>query len=608
MSDDKVGRLPQLDEMLLDVSREMEQRQSRMEEEIWRRVEAEFSFSHAPVLFIVVDGNNKIRRTNHAAKELLGLSSDDENSELRLALCCCKHQCDPHQFLDCRNCGGCSVSDAVKRAIVEQKRTDNDEARLWRKVDNIEEERSFLVSAVPFALAGESYALVCLQDVTDWKRVQQEVSRSRRLDALSTLTGGLAHEFNNLLNVIIGYASLASSEHRAGRDVDKFLSLIKQVAFSAAEVSNDLLSIACLSPPERKFVNLPNLISQASFDILNSFDTKISYDIEEALSSVEADPVQLQQAFGALLTNAAQAMSGKGEITVKARNLELMPDSPLPLPPGRYVHIEIVDKGEGIPADKIEHVFSPRYSTKSGAHGLGLTAALAIVMRMDGHLNLSSTPGGGTIVHLYLPSHFNRVITPLKIESDAQKATGLRREIFVEQARGALQQRLSAQSELDSVNETTDPGLGAKVGESSPSAERLAAVLAEAENRASRVLVLEDNELLRKMTEEMLQNFGWDVVGVADGDAAVKCYEAARTSSSPFDVVILDLSIRGGAGGRDALRQMRELDPDVRAIVASGYTNDPVMVDYADYGFSGAIGKPYSFLALDALLRSVISH
>ena len=495
----------------------------------------------------------------------------------------------------------------------------------------------FLVSAVPFALAGEPYALVCLQDVTEWKRLQQEVFRSRKLDALSTLTGGLAHEFNNLLNVIIGYASLASSEHRAGRDVDKFLGLIKQVAFSAAEVSNDLLSIACLSPPERKMVNLPKLISRASTDELNSFETKLSFKIDEELSPVEADPVQLQQAFGALLMNAAQAMNGKGEITVKAANVEILTDDPLPLAPGSYVHIEIIDKGVGIPADKIEHVFSPRYSTKSGAHGLGLTAALAIVMRMEGHLNISSSPGGGTIVHLYLPSHFHRSTLPAptseldSVEPSAQEPSlrepstmeafqeessnnesgggeSLSRDIFIQHARGALQQRLASKLvEADSINETTDPGLGARVGESSPTAARLAAVLAEAESKMSRVLVLEDNELLRKMTEEMLQNFGWDVVGVGDGKEAIKSYEAALASNSPFDVVVLDLSIRGGLGGREALRQLKSIDSDVRAIVASGYTNDPVMVDYSEFGFAGAIGKPYSFLALDALLRSVIN-
>jgi PAS domain S-box-containing protein len=253
---------------------------------------------------------------------------------------------------------------------------------------------------------------------------------------------------------------------------------------------------------------------------------------------VEIDEGQMSQVLHNLLINARQAMPAGGTIEIRAKNLDV---PPLFLGAGRHVVIEIEDEGNGIPSEDLERVFDPYFTTKEGGSGLGLTSAYSIVARHDGRLTIDSTPGQGTVVCIYLPASTGPVAAVEGVEGRFPGGSG-------------------------------------------------------------RVLVMDDEQSVRTVMLEILTRHGYVAVGADDGEEAVRLYRRALDDGRPFDAVIVDLTVPGGMGGREAVERLREIDPHVRAIVVSGYSNDPVMANHTEYGFSAGLGKPFRF---DELLRVV---
>ena len=278
--------------------------------------------------------------------------------------------------------------------------------------------------------------------------------------------------------------------------------------------------------------------------------------------AVPYDPHKMGSVFRNVLTNAVEAMPNGGTLTIRAENLHVgdgEEDLALPLAPGDYVKVAIEDQGKGISAQDLGKIFDPYFSTKpmgvQKGMGLGLATAHAIVRKHEGHITVNSTPGAGTTVSIYLPA------------TDAKrKVQSAERDI--------------ATSQYSIFNN---------------------------QYSIRRVLVMDDEESLRKLAVKMLsQIFGCEVVTAKDGPEAIEAYRRQMDSGEPFDAVILDLTIKGGMGGDQVIKELLKIDPNVRAIVYSGYFNDPVMANFKDYGFKGAMAKPFAMKDVETVLEKAL--
>jgi len=267
----------------------------------------------------------------------------------------------------------------------------------------------------------------------------------------------------------------------------------------------------------------------------------LNESVSQDLWQVPYDPHKMGAVFRNFVTNAVEAMPDGGTLTIKAENLRIQDtdrEPALPLIPGDYVHIAIQDQGVGIPEDHLDKIFDPYFSTKEmgvqKGMGLGLATAFAIVKKHGGHILIDSSPGVGTTVNTYLPAESQETET---------------------------------------------------IGESPPGKD--------SRSPQKRVLVMDDEEMLRNLARQMLERIGYAVKTVKDGHEAIEAFKKQKDADDPFDVVILDLTIKGGMGGEQTIRELLKIDPDVRAIVSSGYFDDPVMSEFQKYGFKCAIAKPY---------------
>jgi two-component system cell cycle sensor histidine kinase/response regulator CckA len=263
---------------------------------------------------------------------------------------------------------------------------------------------------------------------------------------------------------------------------------------------------------------------------------------------VEVDKGQMSQVINNLIINADQAMPEGGVIEVNASNINIREDNILPIDPGNYVEISIKDEGVGIPEEQLLNIYDPFFSTKDGGSGLGLTTAYSIIQRHEGYISVESELGVGSIFYIYLPA----VKEKEKIEEEKSGFKPFKK--------------------------------GAKI------------------------LLMDDEEVIRDVAGRMLKRLGYKVEFASNGVEVVDKYKKAYESGDGFDAVIMDLTIPGGMGGRDAIIELLNIDPDVKAIVSSGYFNDPVMANFKDYGFSGVVPKPYNTEELDNVLKRVFEN
>jgi CheY-like chemotaxis protein len=270
------------------------------------------------------------------------------------------------------------------------------------------------------------------------------------------------------------------------------------------------------------------------------------FSLPDDVWPVEIDAGQFRQALNSLVINAMQSMPNGGKMEVRVEKVELMAGFLPPLPSDKAVKISIKDHGNGIPAEQLPRIFEPYFSTKKGS-GLGLATAYSVIRKHEGQIKVESTVGVGTTFHIYLPASLATVVEEATPES-AQK------QLFVQ----------------------------------------------------GRLLVMDDEEDLLMVIGEMLKSFGYQVETTKDGAEAIDRYLSARIAGRPFDAVIMDLTVPNGMGGREAIARLRELDPEVKAIVSSGYSLDPVMANYRQYGFSGIIPKPYRMEELRRELEKVL--
>jgi signal transduction histidine kinase/CheY-like chemotaxis protein len=388
--------------------------------------------------------------------------------------------------------------------------------------------------------------VLVLRDVTVRQRFEQELQRASRLESVGILAGGIAHDFNNILTAIMGNVTLALLDAEALSKTERYLREAERATLRARDLTQQLLTFAKGGDPVRAAVLLPEIITEAAQFVLHGSRVKCEFDLPANLWPANADKGQIGQVVQNLVINAIQAMPEGGTIRISAQNETVTIDSHKSLVPGDYVHLIVTDTGTGIRAEHLAKIFDPYFTTKQQGSGLGLTTAYSIIRKHNGHIEVESELGRGTIFNIWLPAlHEQQLDLP-----EQQK-------------------------------ETTSPLKG-------------------------RVLFMDDEEPIILMASTLLQRLGFEVEVTRDGAETVQKFETAHAAGRPFDLVVMDLTVPGGIGGREAIEQLRRIDPGVKAIVSSGYSSDPVLANYRAYGFRGMVAKPYKIEDFTRVLREVM--
>jgi signal transduction histidine kinase/ActR/RegA family two-component response regulator len=410
---------------------------------------------------------------------------------------------------------------------------------------------------------GDSMIQNILLDITDQKNLEEKYKiseiRQQKLESLALLAGGIAHDFNNLLNVLTGNLSLLrlsceseKDQNPVCKEVYEILPDMENACQHAMKLTNQLLTFSKGGAPIKKPTALSNILDQSVKLSLSGSKAKCILQIEENLPAVDVDPNQIIQVFNNILLNADQAMPNGGIITINASLITLDELNSLSnhkshpettLHPGSYVKVAITDTGIGIPKELVPRIFDPYFTTKVKGTGMGLTTCLSILKRHGGAITFDSEVDKGTTFELYLP--------------------------------------ISNKSPI--------------VGEITPHSNI---------KGDGRVLIMDDNESILRALSRMLNMLGFQVETAINGDEAIEKYRNAFRQKQPYIAIILDLIIPGGLGGKDTLLEIQKIDPEVIAIVSSGYSNDPIMANFKEFGFSGVLSKPYSI----ERLKNTLAH
>ncbi len=456
--------------------------------------------------------------------------------------------------------------DEVFRLVDERRRTPvdpinrvlkGDRADVTAKGSGILHSRTgeeFIVAHSAAPLLGRTGAVVgavlVFRDITRDRQIEEELLKASKLDSLGTLAGGIAHDFNNLLTGILGHLSLLRSDP-ASEDAKEAVAEAEEAARRAKSLTQQLLTFSRGGAPIRKPASLAAIVRESARVALHGSGIACEVSIPDELKPVEIDEGQIGQVLGNLLINAQEAMRDGGTVHVTCCNVEVDPrsdgDQPaLPLEPGSYVCVSIRDEGTGIAPEHLPKIFDPYFSTRPNASGLGLAAAYSIVRKHGGHIGVQSVPGQGATFDIYLPA--------LETPPEEQGHTA------------------------------------------GPVAKGL-----------HRILVMDDDGVVLGVVRRMLERLGYAVDTVTDGQSALARYREALEAGSPYHVVLMDLTIPGGMGGRETIGKLLEIDPEARAIVSSGYSNDPVMAEYRAHGFRAVMAKPYDMRELRRTVESVIA-
>ncbi|MEW6732615.1 MAG: PAS domain S-box protein [Acidobacteriota bacterium] len=408
-------------------------------------------------------------------------------------------------------------------------------------------ERIISVNGAPIYEKGGTIigAVLVFQDVTEQRKLQEEMLKASKLESIGILAGGIAHDFNNILTAIICNLSLAKMTLPAEDKLSQRLSEIEKATLQAKNLAQQLLTFAKGGLPIIKVVSIAQLLRETATFVLRGSPIRCRLSIPDDLWLAEIDAGQIYQVISNLIINAQQAMPQGGEIEIAAENINVEKIPTLPLKPTRYLRISIKDSGIGILKEHLSKIFDPYFTTKQQGSGLGLTTAYSIVKKHNGHLTVESQVGVGTTFYIYLPASEKR----LPVKSVAPQRTHTER---------------------------------------------------------GKILVMDDQEVIRELVREMLIRADYQVEVAMDGAQAIELCRQALVAGEPFNLAILDLTIPGGMGGKDVIHILRTLDPSLKAIVSSGYSTDPIMSDFKQYGFQGVIAKPYRVEDLLQVLEDLL--
>ena len=411
-----------------------------------------------------------------------------------------------------------------------------------------------IIAALIESSDGKPLGLVAiLTDITKTKRLEEQLQQTQKLESIGILAGGLAHDFNNLLAIIVGNIDLAKDDIKPEHGISVLLDEAEKACFLAQNLTKQLITFSKGGAPFKELSYISNLIEKATNFALSGSTVGCQFNMPADLWPAEIDQGQIRHVINNVVINAVQAMPKGGTIEVCAENFMIGSDKDheeLSLQDGKYIKLSIQDQGIGISDKDLFMIFNPYYSSKERGTqkgmGLGLATSYSIIKKHNGEITAETKAGVGTTINIYLPASEIEVPVKKKLKEKAISGKG-------------------------------------------------------------RILVMDDEEMVRNMTGQMLNRLGYKVEFSKDGNEAVEYYRESMKSEKPFDTVILDLTVRGGMGGREAIQKLIEIDPDVQGIVSSGHSEDPVMNDFGKFGFCSAIAKPYSMAELSFVLDKVIT-
>jgi len=398
---------------------------------------------------------------------------------------------------------------------------------------------------------GRPAIMAIIRDNTKRKKMEMELQKAQKLESIGTLAGGIAHDFNNLLTGIIGNLSLAKLYTKSEDQIFSILTEAEKASCQAKKLTQEFLFFSKGGELIKKDVSILKLLNNMVELSLSGSKSICKLSLPDDLLWAQIDEGQMIQALNNIISNAEQSMAGGGVITLRAENSNKTDDTmllkdALLLKGGKFVKITIKDKGVGIPEGYLDKIFDPYFTTKQKGSGLGLAITYGIIKKHGGYITVESTLGVGTIFTIYLPAIEKEVFTVKNIEED-KFAFG-----------------------------------------------------------KGKILFMDDQKIIRDMIKHMLIHLGYEVEFAKDGAEAIVLYEKAKESGQSFNGVILDLTVPGGMGGKEAIKKLLEIDPKAKAIVSSGYFNDPIMSDYKQYGFKGVVAKPYQINELNEALQNVL--
>lgn len=390
--------------------------------------------------------------------------------------------------------------------------------------------------------------VIVFRNITHERKMEEELLKIKKLESVGVLAGGIAHDFNNILTAILGNISLL--QYHIDPDDEKKAALLSdadKATRRAIKLTGQLLTFAKGGNPVKEETSLPGLIRDSAEFVLHGSQVGCRYEFPDDLWMIDADIGQISQVIQNIIINSRHAMPEGGIITVNCANIEnAANEALLSMDNGNYLRIIIKDTGVGIPREIIDKVFDPYFTTKQEGSGLGLAICYSIINKHDGYLLVDSKPGKGTLFTIYLPA---LPATTIKVKTQPTRTKAM---------------------------------------------------------KSALIMVMDDDQMILNVVSAQLHTLGHKPVLTRDGEELINRYQALQDEKTPVDAVIMDLTIPGGMGGLEAIKKLLAIDPLAKVIVASGYSNDPVMTDYKKYGFSAAIGKPFSLDELARVIESIL--
>ena len=411
-----------------------------------------------------------------------------------------------------------------------------------------EKEIEVLCNFIPVFVESNEFlgSLIIAQDFSEKRSYENALQNALRLNSLGQLSSGIAHDFNNILTTILGNISLAKLDLNENSEIFNLLNEAEEGIDKARVMTQQLLTFASENKTEKENLEVSELLKNFVSFTLSGSNVNCTFNFPKDIMNIQGNRSQLGQVIHNIIVHAVQSMPVGGNIKISAKNINIPKKNDYELEQGNYIILKIKDNGIGMSESDLSHVFDPFYMNNMTGKDMGLAVVKDIINQHNGTILIDSIVGEGTTFTIYLPAIF-----------------------------------------LDSslIKEKTG----------------------EIQRKHAKVLVMDDEDIIRRVLSKMLAQLGYEAYVVNEGTSAIKKYEEFLENNDRFDVVILDLTIRGGMGGKETMEHLLKIDPKARVLASSGYTTDNIITNYESYGFAGALIKPYRVNELDKILLDVLN-